>query len=291
MPTTDPTPPPFVPFAIVGFPCAGMDWCAALLAHHPNIAVVAATDPLGPIGGLGWRENAQLPPGSDLPDRMRAAHTAKPLATHVGVVAVEGTLRNLPGDRIVVVRDGRDVLVHWTLRQLRERGAVLQRFLADPPNEAMVELARRFAADPEDVLVHHPWLLLRDYDWVRYGTQLWAEATTGHFEALAWSYDHPGEPGRDPFTLRFEAARKAPRTAFDELVRWLGLDPALAAPFEREDPVPDAPHDAWASGIWPRWFTRRTSDRFKMDGRGGLDNLAGHTVDDDWYGTCKPGPS
>ena len=291
MATTDPSPLPFVPFGIVGFPCAGMDWCAELLAQHPNIAVVAAADPLGPLGGLGWRQDAQLPPYSDLPARMQAAHAGKPTATHVGVVAVEGALRDVPGERLVVVRDGRDVLVHWTLRQLRERGPVLQRFLAEPTNAAIDELAQRFAADPDDVLVRNPWLLLRDYDWLRYGTKLWAEATTGHFEALAWSYDHPDQPGRDPFTVRFEAARAAPRAAVDEMVRWLGLDPALVAPFERADPVPDAPHGAWASGIWPRWFTKRTSDRFKMDGRGGLDILAGHTVDDEWYGTCKPGPS
>lgn len=52
MATTDPAAPPFVPFAIVGFPCAGMDGCAELLALHPHIAVVATADPLGPIGGL-----------------------------------------------------------------------------------------------------------------------------------------------------------------------------------------------------------------------------------------------
>ena len=147
------------------------------------------------------------------------------------MVAVEGTLRDLPDERFVVVRDGRDVLVHWTLRQLRERGAVLQRFLADPPNEAMVELAERFAADPDDVLVHNPWLLLRDYAWVRYGTQLWDEATTSHFEALGWRQDHPDEPGLEPFTVRFEAARADPRASFDAMVRWLGLDLRLSRQF------------------------------------------------------------
>lgn len=155
-------PSPLVPFGIVGFPCSGMDWCARLLALHPRIAVVDAVDELGPLGGAGWREGRQLVPADDLATRVRAALARKPAATHVGVVGVEGALGSIQGERIVVVRDGRDVLVHWTLRQLRERGPVLARFLAEPGDGRMPEVATRFAADAPAVLSQERWRLLCD---------------------------------------------------------------------------------------------------------------------------------
>ncbi len=294
MAETNPIPASVVPFGIVGFPCSGMDWFARLVSLHPNIVVVDAVDSLGPIGGQGWNENRQLPPVGDLAGRVRAAMAQKPAATHVGIVGIEGALKDQQGEYIAVLRDGRDVLVHWTLRQLRERGPVLARFLAEPGDGRMPEVARRFAADPDDVLTKNPWLLLCDYDWVRYGTKLWEEPVTGHRGMLGWSNDHPADE-RDPCTAKFDEARTEPRSEFDRLVRWLGLDPEIVPPFAEPDPVFAAETDAvrkaeWEVGIWRRFFTKRAGKLFKMDGWRGIESIAGYSLLEDWDGDCASAP-
>jgi hypothetical protein len=296
-----PTPQGAVPpFAIAGFPCSGMDWLARLLALHPHIAIVDAADPLGPLGNGTCTVGRAAPPPPDLAARVQRAIAAKPAARRVGLVELAGTSSGVEQDRIVVVRDGRDVLVHWTLRQLRATGPVLQRFLAKPEperrlpaaEERLPELARRFAADPDDVLVHNRGLLLADYEWVRYGAHLWSEALDAHYGALGWANDHPSDEP-EPRTVTFDEARAAVRTTFDSLCRWLGLDPTLVPPFAVPDPVASAESDPlrcaeWESNVWPRWFTKRASKLFKMDGSHGLDELAGYTFDDEWEGECAP---
>jgi hypothetical protein len=268
-----------------------MDWVARLLALHPQIALVDAKDELGPLGCLGWISNRQRPSG-EVAARIAAAVAQKPAVTRVGVVGVEGAMDDIPGTRIEVLRDGRDVMVHWTLRQLRHHGPVLQRFLAEGGDTRMPEVARRFAADAADVLERNRGLLLCDYQWVRYGGHLWEDKVTGLAEALAWSYDHP-DGGVDPFVVRFHEARAAPRDTFDYLVGRLGLDPTQVPPFAVKDPVHAAERDAerlgeWEAAVWPRWFTARATKLWKMDAQRGLDSLAGHTVDDEWQGECPP---
>ncbi len=280
------------PFEIAGFPCSGMDWFARLLALHPQIAFVDARDPLGPIGGVGMDSDRQSAWGDDVLASIAAALAQKPAATRVGVVGVEGAFDPLDGPRIVVLRDGRDVLVHWTLRQLRYHGPTLQRFLAEVSDTRMLEVARRFAADAGDVLERNRGLLLCDYKWVRYGGYLWENMVTGLASALGWSNDHPSDQP-DPIDVRFHEARAAPRETFDYLVRRLGLDPTQVPPFAVADPVQAAERDAerlaeWEADVWPRWFTARASKLWKMDGQSGLDSLAGHTVDDEWQGACPP---
>jgi hypothetical protein len=281
------------PFVIAGYPCSGADWCARLLAMHPHIAVVDAADPLGPLGDGNCTLGTEVPPPADLAERVQRALAEKPAAQRVGVVALTGTRAGFDADRIVVVRDGRDVLIHWTLRQLRAKGPVLQGFLGkvDPDNR-MPDLARRFAIDPADVLERNRGLLLADYGWVRFGTYLWAEAIDGHFGALAWANDHPSDE-RDPRTVHFDVARTEVRATFDDLCCWLGLDPTLVPPFATPDPVQAAEPDPlrrseWEVGVWPGFFTERATRLFKMEGEAGLDALAGHTIDDDWQGKCRP---
>lgn len=130
---------------------------------------------------------------------------------------------------------------------------------------------------------------------MRYGAHLWQRVVTGHFEALAWSSDHPDQPGRDPFTLRFDAARQQAREPFEAMVTWLGLDHEGVPPFAAPDPVVAAEREEprraeWEVGVWRRCFTPRASKLWKMDGQQGLDSLAGHTVDDEWVGDCAPEP-
>jgi hypothetical protein len=286
-------------FVLHGFPCSGLDWVAQLLAMHPQILMVEARHALGPLGG-----------GHEPDANARAAITAAALAaakeragmrpgiTHLGFVSLEGDAMDVPGRHFDVLRDGRDVLVHWTLAQLRHRGAALQRFLDDGEGREdgrMPEITRRFAADPDDVLVHNRGLLLWDRDWVRFAAHRWNTSVLAHFGAVG-AHDDGRLAGEAPRAIRFEAARAAPRAWFDDLVTSLGLSPAAAPPFPVGiDPVAAATTDPerlaeWETGIWPRFFTARASRWFQMDGWQGLEcvvNRGGHL---EWEGECPGFP-
>ena len=286
-------------FVLHGFPCSGLDWVAQLLALHPQILMVDARHALGPLGG-----------GHEPDARARAAATAAALAaakeraalrpgiTHLGFVSLEGDAMDVPGRHLDVLRDGRDVLVHWTLAQLRHRGAALQRCLAagdDGGDGRLPEITRRFEADPDDVLVHNRGLLLWDRDWVRAAAHRWNEAVLAPFGAVG-AHDDGRLPGEAPRAVTFEAARAAPQAAFDELVTTLGLSPAATAPFQIGiDPVAAVTTDAerlaeWETGIWPRFFTARASRWFQMDGWQGLECVVNRGCHLEWEGACPPFP-
>lgn len=286
-------------FVLHGFPCSGLDWVAQLLAMHPQILMVEAAHALGPLGGghePDANERAAATTAALTAARERAA--LRPGITHLGFVALEGDAMAVHGRRIDVLRDGRDVLVHWTLAQLRHRGAALQRFLADGAaggDSRMPEIARRFDADPDDVLLRNRGLLLWDRDWVRAAAHRWNTSVMAHFGAAA-AHDDGRASGEPPRAIRFEAARAAPRAAFDELVTALGLSPAAAPDFP-SDPDPVAARTTaaerlaeWETGVWPRFFTARASRWFQMDGWQGLEWVMNGGRHLEWDGDCPPFP-
>ena len=124
-----------------------MDWVGRLLSLHPAIVVAETPRRLGPLGG-GQRV---IPKEEQERARDEALHASlapawdKPGATHLGVIVVSGDTPTFDPE-IRVFRDGRDVLVAWTLRQLREDGEAMQRFLEKPEQDryGMVNLV------PED---------------------------------------------------------------------------------------------------------------------------------------------
>lgn len=274
MPRANSPPEPKL-FTIVGFPCSGMDWLGRLLALHPRVAVASGPSRVGALGGEPKRTGAELrAAGAELLARGRSALADKPGATHLGVISLAGdTSLALP--EIMVLRDGRDALVAWTIRQLEEEGPCLRRFLKKPePDSRMPELARRFRADPEDVLHCNPGLLLSDYDWVRYGAHLWDDEVTGYFGAMGAIADGKIS-GSEPLEVRFEAARADPRATVDRALAFLGLDPLAPGAI---------PADS------PRYFTARASNLFKMDAWSALESVTGNYGDEEWEGECQPCP-
>ncbi len=289
-------PRPFQLFSVTGFPCSGMDWVGRLLTLHPSVLVVDSPNRLGPLGGKRAATAIEQRRAADEAlRRLLDAAASKPAATHLGAVIVHGDSRCLPGPAIMVMRDGRDVLVHWTLRQLCDRGAALLRFLDPSKRNRMPEIERRFRADPEDVIARNPGLLLSDYDWVRYGAHLWDEQVTGHAGSLG-AIEDGRISGPMPAELNFERARSDPHAAFVAIVSALGLDPALAPAFRASgDPVTASETAAdllaeWEVGIWRRYFTPRAGKLFKMDAWQGLEYVTQNYGDDDWVGECQPGP-
>jgi hypothetical protein len=286
---------PLSTFVLHGFPCSGLDWVARLLALHPRILMVEAQHALGPLGSGHEPDAAER--RAVTASALAAAHeraARQPGVTHLGFVSLAGDALAVPGRRIDVLRDGRDVLVHWTIAQLRHHGAALQRFVADGGDSRMPEIARRFAADPDDVLVRNRGMLLWDRDWVRHAAHNWNAAVMSHFGAVGAHAD--GRLDAAPVAIGFEAGSAAPRATFDHLVTTLGLDPAAAPPFPLGiDPVVAATTDPerlaeWEIGSWRRFFTARASRWFQLDGWQGLECVVNRGCHLEWEGDCPPFP-
>lgn len=277
-------------FRIAGFPCSGLDWVGRLLALHPMVAVVEGPSRVGALGGESPRRSPELAAaGVELLQQGRAALAAKPGATHLGVITLAGDSA-IAAPEIMVLRDGRDVLVAWTIRQLEEEGACLRRFLGKhEPASRIPELHRRFRADPADVLERHPGLLLADYDWVRYGAHLWDDEVTGYFGAMGAIADGKIS-GDQPLEVRFEAAREDPAGTYARALAFLQLPPAAAAPTDPGlSPETDPGLRAeWEVGRWKRYFTPQATKLFKMDAWSALESVTENYGDDEWEGECAP---
>ena len=174
----------------------------------------------------------------------------------------------------------------------------MQRFLTeggDGDPSRMPEIARRFAADPDDVLVRNRGLLLWDREWVRYAAHRWNNSVMAHFGAAAAHADGRLH-GEAPRAIRFEAALAEPRAMLDRLAVELGLDPKLVPGFPiRVDPVISATGDAdrlaeWEVGIWPRFFTPKACRWFRMDAWQGLECVVPGDAAMEWQGSCQPFP-
>lgn len=140
-------------FRIAGFPCSGLDWVGRLVGQHPMVVLIAASSRVGALGGGPPRRGPELAAaGAGLLQQGRAAPAAKPGATHLGVITLAGDSA-IAAPEIMVLRDGRDALVAWTIRHLEEDGACLRRFLGQlVPDSRIPELHRRFRADPAGTL-------------------------------------------------------------------------------------------------------------------------------------------
>lgn len=278
-------------FSIAGFPCSGMDWLGRLVSLHPAITVADPPDRLGPLG----RAPGTTPPLEPAaPPATHGAAGGKPGVTHLGRIVVAGT-GTARAPEFQVLRDGRDVLVAWTIRQLRAEGLALRRFLATPgEGSRMPELYRCFRADPAEVLERRPGLLLADYDWVRYGAHLWDEAVSAYFGTLGAIEDGRIE-GPTPTMLRYEVARADPLAALNAVAGELGLDPMSAdALGARAELIgagePDAAlREEWAIGRWTRYFTPRASRLFRLEAEQSLEHLTDE-YGDEWEGECAPEP-
>lgn len=291
----------FTLFSIAGFPCSGMDWVGRLLSLHPAMVVADTPRRLGPLGG-GRRV---IPKAEQERARDEALHASlaaawdKPGATHLGVIVVSGDTSTF--DPVIrVFRDGRDVLVAWTIRQLREDGEAMQRFLKKPGKgqyrmeNLMPEIHRLFRADSADILERNPGLLLSDYDWVRYAAHLWDEDVTGHFGAMSAIADGRLS-GPVPCELYFEEARARPLDALNDVAGRLGLAPLTVGHgpdgIDAVDLLESDPElrSEWEVGQWKRYFTPKAGQLFKMEADHALQTVTrNYDRDfDQWEGDCR----
>lgn len=156
----------------------------------------------------------------------------------------------------------------------------------------MPELHRRFAADPADILVRNPGLLLADYEWIRYASHLWDDDVSGYFGTIGAICDGKIS-GAIPLELYYEEARARPLDALNAVAESLGLAalPSLVESIVASEPDPLLQAE-WEVGQWKRFFTPRATKLFKIDANDALQSVTkNYDRDfDEWQGECLPCP-
>ncbi len=240
-------------FFLRGHMRSGTNWCGRLLNLHPRIRVHgefhleilarAVKRFTSESWSLGSREPLRSR-ANDLMSQMVRISLAsladdKPTAEWLGDQTPYLIEPLLPGCRhIVMIRDGRDVLVSWTFHNLRRGG---------PPDEpfrsAMRDLTAAFERDPE-YFQKHPEALLSCEVWVRGQARSWREYIREHLrtqEAVA-----RGECDARLLFIRYEDLHRDTERWRRAMYEFLDLDPEEADPiseetktkpgFSREDP-------------------------------------------------------
>jgi len=305
----------FTTVFISSFPCSGNDWLTDALNHHPDIwcgpTPVAASyaskyDQM--FASQGGRPTLPDPTGGSgayatVEDAARR-HVLLAAASKQGVKTVcdigeravdpmhEGSWQ------FVMVRDGRDVLVDYTMRQLLTDGSAMRAYSQRPDFQTsgsvarLASLRRDLVANP-DLFESCPHLLLSDEGWVRYAATQWSAQRKSDFNSQGGMND-------DVTTwmtwLRYEDLRSPSTGHLGELLRCLSVDKA-AAPWlrahahacddARNRGRPAGAHRPGAIGQWRRYFTPQYSKWFRQETGWALYNDE-YETDKKWQGDCRP---
>ena len=248
-------------FFVRGHPRSGTNWVGALLNLHPQINCFGEfhfEDIRNSIDGLQnipWQITAREPLKSEL-DRCfedlvrRSIMTLKPRkpeAYWIGDRTPRGLrvfLQDAP--YILIVRDGRDVLVSWTFHILRQKPHAIEVLVPADIRAGFMRLYNAFQADPE-FFSKHPEELLTDEGWIRMVVDRWAHWMRIDQDAAAKI--RAGEKGYHGRLLgiRYEDLHADTERGRREMYEFLALNPDEAAPlsgetktapgFEKEDPM------------------------------------------------------
>lgn len=266
-------------FFICGHPRSGTTWTVAVLNQHPKIFVQgefrfeALRGAYDQLTRWPWhvahhepvRSEAERAARESIRRIMGAIHVHKPGALALGDKTPRGLRVLIPGaPHVLLVRDGRDVLVSRTFHELSTNGGLLGDSLYDG---RMLALQRAFLDDPE-LFQREPHRLLAEEHWVRMLARNWA-AQIRHDLAVA---EVIKARGKTPFyELRYERMRADTEGERARLYTFLGLDPTEASPlsaanrsapgFERE--TPNAFYRKGVVGDWSNYFTPQTRQWFK----------------------------
>lgn len=267
-------------FFICGHPRSGTTWTVAVMNLHPRIFVQgefrfeALRNGFDQLTRWPWhvahhepvRTEAERSARDAVRRIMGAISVHKPDATWLGDKTPRSLRVLIPGaPHVLLVRDGRDVLVSRTFHELSSGGAMLK----DPLYAGrMLALQQAFLADP-DLFKREPHRLLAEEQWVRTLARQWAQQMR-HDLAVA---SVMRERGRTPFhELRYERMRADVESERASLYRFLGLDPAEASPvnaanrsapgFETE--TPNAFYRKGITGDWKNYFTDNAKRWFKQ---------------------------
>lgn len=268
-------------FFVRGHPRSGTNWVGALLNLHPQINCFGEfhfEDIRNAIDGLQaqpWQITAREPLKSVMDECFRdlvrrsvlTLKSRKPAARWIGDRTPRGLrvfIEHAP--YILIIRDGRDILVSWTFHVLRQRPHVLDVVVPADIRPGFNRLYEKFQADPRHFDAH-PEELLSDEGWVRMVAGRWA----GWMAADQASIQRirAGEEGARArlHVVRYEELHADTEGGRRAMYEFLGVDPDEAAPlsgetrtaagFEQEDP-----QSFWRHGQVGDW-KKYSNDRFK----------------------------
>ena len=177
--------------------------------------------------------------------------------------------------RIHLVRDGRDCLVSLTFHFLNLTGTRYP-FEEFP---LMQEKRALFQEDPE-YFVNNPEKLLDDESWVRSRAKNWRHRVTLDQKFIARHQDIV-------YSTTYEKTHADTETVRNEIYRFLGADPAKAAPltnktsagFKKENVL--SHYRKGSIGDWKKYFTPQTCQWFLRDAGEAL-KATGYESDDSW---------
>lgn len=284
-------------FFLRGHMRSGTNWCARLLNLHPRVLVKGEfhleiiASAVKRFTGADWSMGSREPLRSSahvlLEEFVRRSIASiadeKPGATWLGDQTPYLIEPLLSGARhIVMLRDGRDVLVSWTFHQLRRGG---------PPDEPfrseMAQLTEMFARDP-NCFKERPELLLSRREWVMGQARSWRNYIREHLATRA-SVER-GEIDASLLFVRYEDLHAETEAWRRRMYEFLDLDPDEAeaisakslttAGFKRgEDPT--SFFRKGEVGDWRNYFTDESRDWFNEEAGAELVAL-GYASDQDW---------
>jgi len=268
-------------FFVRGHPRSGTNWVGALLNLHPQVNCFGEfhfediRNAIDTLQAQPWQITAREPLKTVMDDcfedmvrkSIMTLKSRKPQARWIG----DRTPRGLRifvefAPYILVIRDGRDVLVSWTFHVLRMRPHVLDVVVPADLRPGFNELYTKFQADPEH-FAKHPEDLLTCEGWIRMVAQRWAgwmKADQGSIQRI-----EAGDKGArcKLLTVRYEDLHADTEGKRRLMYEFLGLDPDEAAPlssetktapgFEKDDPM-----SFWRHGRVGDW-KKYSNDRFK----------------------------
>ncbi|MCB9844387.1 MAG: sulfotransferase [Phycisphaeraceae bacterium] len=158
---------------------------------------------------------------------MLALADRKPEAEWIGDRTPRPLRALIPGTpHVLMVRDGRDVMVSFTIHQMRTQGIEIQ---APRWQKRLGEDIEALRADP-DHFKNHPERLFADEQWVRFTAERWVRRCTHDLQAI--EEFRTGVHAGTAILVRYEDLWRTPDAERARIYRFLELDPADALPLE-----------------------------------------------------------
>ncbi len=290
-------------FFLCGCWRSGTHWVARVLNLHPDVRIVGEFHFNHLLDGLakftaeargagvgGWYQGSKPYLASIATESIQTlarrcvyqATRSKPSATWIGDHSPRRLVELLPGaPNVLVVRDGRDVLISQAFHSLRVRNPAFFRPAFRPFAERYVA---EFKADPESFkgttrgfLSEDRWVMQQARDWARYVREDLAAA-----KALT-------DSGTPVHIIRYEDLHREFEPRRRAMYEFLGLDPELAAPpSEETKTLPGFRHETVTSdnrkgvvGDWKNYFDDRITRIFKEEAGQALIDV-GYEKDLNW---------
>lgn len=284
-------------FFLRGHMRSGTNWCARLLNLHPRVLVRGefhleiVASAIRRFTEESWSMGSREPLRSEAMELLRgfvrraiaSIGPEKQDAMWLGDQTPYLIEPLLPGARhIVMLRDGRDVLVSWTFHNLRRGGPAEEPFRSE-----MAELTAMFARDPH-CFRERPELLLSRREWVMGQARSWRNYIREHLATR--DAVERGEMDARLLFVRYEDLHAQTEVWRRRMYEFLDLDPGEAAPitarsltapgFAREED-PTSFFRKGQVGDWRNYFTDESRDWFIDEAGDELISL-GYASDRSW---------